>query len=167
MTVRGIDHDDIDLGLDQSQRPFDALGADAGGGGTTQSAQFVFVGKGVELGLVHVLDRDQADAAVAVVDHQQLLEPVAMQQPARLLGCGVRADGHQVVAGHQFIDFDRRIGGEADIAIGDHPDQPVGASFHHRETTDVMGLFQRHQLAEGLIRMHGQRVHHHPGLCIS
>jgi hypothetical protein len=70
MTVCRVDHDDVDFRLDQRQRPFDALGTDAGSSGTAEPAQFVFVGEGVEFGLVHVLDGDQTDAPVTVVDHQ-------------------------------------------------------------------------------------------------
>ena len=44
-----------------------------------------FDGVRVLLRLLDVLDRDEADAAVLVVDHQQLLDAVLVQQPLGLL----------------------------------------------------------------------------------
>ena len=57
-----------------------AVLAHAGRGGDAQPAELVLVGERMGLRLVHVLDGDQADAAVGLVHHQQLLDPVAVQQ---------------------------------------------------------------------------------------
>ena len=57
-----------------------AIRPDTGGGGDAQAAKFVLVGKRVGLRLVHVLHGDQADAAIGIVDHEQLLDPVLVQQ---------------------------------------------------------------------------------------
>ena len=78
--MRGIHHDDIGLGGDQGARTRFAIRPDAGGGGDAQAAKLVLVGERVGFGLVHVLDGDQADAAIGVIDDDQLLDAVLVQQ---------------------------------------------------------------------------------------
>ena len=58
---------------------------DARGGGDAQAAQRVLHRIRVGLRLVHVLHGDQADAAEGIVHHQQLLDPVLVQQGAGLV----------------------------------------------------------------------------------
>ncbi len=58
--------------------------ADAHSRGDAQAALLVLAGIRIGLGLLHVLDGDEADAAIAVIDHQQLLQPVLVQQLAGL-----------------------------------------------------------------------------------
>ena len=107
VAMRGVDHDDVRLGGDQRARPGLAVRPDAGCGGDAQAAKFVLVGERVRLGLVHVLDGDQADAAIGVIDHQQLLDPVLVQQAPRSLGADVGGDGDEVLPRHQLIDLQR------------------------------------------------------------
>ena len=84
--MRGIDHQHVDIRRRSGPRRAGvAVLADAGGGGRAQAAELVLVGERVGLRLVHVLDGDQADAAIGVIDHQQLFDAVAVQQPARLV----------------------------------------------------------------------------------
>ena len=68
--MRGIDHDQIDTGLDQ---PFGALVtalADRGRRGDPQPSLRILAGQRMRDGLFHILDGDQSDAAILVVDHQ-------------------------------------------------------------------------------------------------
>ncbi len=85
MAVRGIDHDHVDPGADQRTGAQLPVRPDPGGRGDAQPAHGVLVGERVRLRLVHVLDGDQADAAIGLVDHQQLLDAMAVQQAAGLL----------------------------------------------------------------------------------
>ena len=55
--------------------------AGADGGTDPQPALLVLAGVGEALRLLDVLDGDQPDQAVAVVDHQQLLDPMLVQEP--------------------------------------------------------------------------------------
>ena len=73
--------------------------------------------------LLDVLDRHQPDAAVVLVDHDELLDPVLMQQPPRLVLADALADGDDL-ARHQFADRLARIVGEAHVAVGEDADQP-------------------------------------------
>ena len=85
MAVRGIDHDEVDAGLDQRLGAREALVADRGGGGDAQAALLVLAGVRIGDRLLDVLHGDQADAAIVVVDHQQLLDAVLVQQPLGLV----------------------------------------------------------------------------------
>ena len=56
---------------------------------TLQASLRVLAGEGMLLRLLDVLDRDEADAVIVVVDHQQLLDAVLMQQALGLVAADV------------------------------------------------------------------------------
>ena len=85
MSVRGVDHEDIDVRGDQCGGPIKRVLADADGCADPQPPQTVFAGIRVLDDLLDVLDRDQPLEHVTVIDHEQLLDFVAMQNLARLL----------------------------------------------------------------------------------
>ena len=89
MAMRGVDHDHVHLGGDQRLGAGMPVLAHAGRRGDAQPAELVLVGERMRLRLVHVLDGDQADAAIGLVHHQQLLDPVPVQQPPRLVAVDV------------------------------------------------------------------------------
>src|SRR4029450_11703032 len=93
--VRGVDDDDVDVGVDQELGAQEALLAHGGRRGGAQAALLVLAGAGELVGLLDVLDRDQADAAIGVVDDQQLLDTVLVQEPLGLLLGGALAHGDQ------------------------------------------------------------------------
>ena len=80
MAMRGVDHDHVGAGRDQRLRPLEPGRARAGRRTDAQPALLVLAGVREALRLLDVLDRDQPDQAVGVVDHQQLLDPVLVQQ---------------------------------------------------------------------------------------
>ena len=104
MAVRGVDHHQIDAGLDQRLGAREALVADRGGGRDAQAALLVLAGVRIGDGLLDVLDRDQADAAVLAVDHQKLLDAVLMQQTLGFVLADAFAHGDELVLGHQLGD---------------------------------------------------------------
>ena len=63
----------------------ETLVADGRRGGDAQAALLVLAGVRIGDRLLHVLDGDQADAAVLVVDHEQLLDAVLVQQALGLV----------------------------------------------------------------------------------
>ena len=85
MAVGGVDHDQVDVGVDQPLAALEAGIADARRGGGAQPPLLVLGGVGVEPALLDVLDRDQADAAVVVVDDEQLLDAVLVEQALGLV----------------------------------------------------------------------------------
>ena len=122
VAVRGIDDDEVDLGIDQPLGAGEAGIADAGRGGDAQPALVVLGGVRVEAALFDVLDGDQPDAAVVVVDDEQLLDAVLVEEPLGFLRVDGLADRDQVFASHQLGDRLRRIGGEANVAVGEDAD---------------------------------------------
>ena len=145
MAMRRIDDDAIDARVDQHFRPREPLVADGGGGGDAQASCRVLAGRGMQRRLFNILDRDQADAAVIRVHHQQLFNAVLVQQAARLVLVHAFAHGDKGL-GHQFRHRLRRIVGEADIAIGQYADQLAGTIFnaarHHRNAGNRMPAHQ-------------------------
>ncbi len=70
-------------------------------------------------------------------------------------------DRHQALPRHQFVDLQRGVGGEADVAVGDDADQAVGVALHHRDAADAVGGHQGADIGERLVGVDGERVHHH------
>ena len=122
MAVRGVDDEAVDAGRHQQLGALETLVADRRRRGDAQAPVGVLGGVGMGGRLLDVLDGDQADAAARVVDHDQLLDPVLVQQPARLVLADALADGDDL-AGHQFGDRLARIVGEAHVAVGEDADE--------------------------------------------
>ena len=133
MAVRGVDHDDVDLGIDQQLGAAQPVLADAGRRGGAQAALLVLAGAGELVGLLDVLDGDQADAAIVVVDHQQLLDAALVQEPLGLVRAHAFAHRDQLLLGHQRAHRRGVVGGEADVAVGQDADELAAA----RSTTGM------------------------------
>ena len=85
VAMGGVDDDEVDVGVDQPLATLEAGVADARGGGDAKAALLVLGGVRVEAALLDVLDGDQADAAIVLVDDEQLLDAVLMQEPLGLV----------------------------------------------------------------------------------
>jgi hypothetical protein len=156
-----VDHDDVDLGVEQRLGAGETVLADAGGGGDPEAALGVLAGGGMGLGFFDILDRDQADAAVVLVDHQQLLDPVLVQQALGLVPLGPFLHRDQVVSGHELADRLAAVLGEAHVAVGQDANQRPGAALDHRNAGDAVALHQGQRIGQGLVGIDGDRVHHH------
>ena len=123
MAVGGVDDEAVDPGRHQHLGALETLVADGGGGGDAEAP--VGVLGGVRMGgrLLDVLDGDEADAAARFVDDDQLLDPVLVQEAARLVVADPLADRHHL-AGHQLRHRLARIVGEAHVAVGEDADEP-------------------------------------------
>ena len=168
MAMRGIDHHQVDAGRDQRLGAGKALVADGGGGGDAQTALLVLAGVRIGDRLFDVLDGDQADAAILVVDHQQLLDAVLMQQPLGLLLADALAHRDQLVLGHQLGDALARILGEAHVAVGQDADQlaghaVAGALDHRNAGNAVVPSSVRAHRRSVAVGLDGERVHDHAG----
>ena len=123
MAVRGVHHDQVDAGLDQ---PFGALEtalADRGRRRDPQPPLRILAGERMRDRLFHVLDGDQADAAILIVDHQQLLDAMLVQHPLRLVLADALAHRDEILVRHQFGNLLPGIGGKAHVAVGEDADQ--------------------------------------------
>ncbi len=169
MAVRGVDHD-AGRRRRRSARSVRSkpLVADRGGRGHAQPALLVLAGVRMGDRLFDILDGDQADAAILVVDHQQLFDAVLVQHPLRLVLADALAHRDQVFLRHQLRDLLARIGGEAHIAVGEDADQLAGRARCCRRSTTGMPempliLHQRQRVRQHRVRADGQRVDHHAG----
>ena len=74
MAVGGVDHQHVAAGVEQRLRAAKPVLARAGRGGGAEPAVLVLAGVRELLRLLDILDGDEADAAVLVVDNDQLLD---------------------------------------------------------------------------------------------
>ena len=70
--------------------------------GDWQATGAILGGLGIENGLLDILHRNQADAALRIIHHQQLLDPALVQQAARLVLRHPGADRGEVLRRHQL-----------------------------------------------------------------
>ena len=165
MAVGGVDDDEVDPGLDQALGALVAGLADRRRRGDPQAALVVLAGIGIGHRLLHVLHRDQADAAVLVVHHQQLFDAVLVQQALGLVLADALAHRHQPVLGHQLGHRLPRVGGKAHVAVGEDAHQAArrAGALDHRDPGDPVLLHQRQRIGQRRLRMDGQGIHDHPG----
>ncbi len=96
VAVRGVDADDVAAGGDQRLDAGLAVRPHADRRADPQPAQAVLDRERVLLGLLDVLDGDEALEPAGPVDHQELLDPVLVQQLSRLRGGHSLGDGDQL-----------------------------------------------------------------------
>ncbi len=150
-------------GLDQSLGPREARIAD-GGRRSDPKAPFGVLGRQRRSDrFFNVLHGDQADAMIAVVDHDQFLDAPLMQNPPRLFLAGADRHSRQIVAGHQLADRLARVFGETDVAVGQDTAQ-LARFLDNRDSADAVRLHQLERVGQGLVGRHGDRVDHHPAL---
>jgi len=137
MAVRGIHHHDVHTGRNQGLGSGKASVPDRRGGGDAQAPCSSLQALGIGDLLLDVLDRDETDAAVILVDHQQLFDPMLMQELLGLPLAHPFADRDQPLLGHQLGDGLGRIGGEADVAIGEDADSLPARPLSPSSTTGM------------------------------
>ena len=169
MAVRGVDDDEIDAGLDQPFGALEALVADGGRRRHAQPPLLVLAGVGIGDRLLDVLDRDQPDAAILRIDHQELLDAVLVQEALGLLLIDALAHGDELVLGHQLGDGLAQIGRKAHVAVGEDADELAGLCPLPPPSTTGMpempcALHQVERVGERGARMDGHRIDHHAGL---
>ena len=156
MAVGRVDHDHVAAGIDEALGALEAPLARGGRGGDPQPALLVLGGVRIGDLLLDVLDRDEADAAVMVVDDEELLDAELVQEPARLVLGDAFAHGDEPVLRHQFGDGLAGIGGEAHVAVRQDADElalgAVGAALDHRDARDAVALHRRKRVGQGLVR---------------
>ncbi len=163
VAVGGVDHQDVDLGLDQRPGAIHRVGRGADRGADPQAAEIVLAGVGELVGLLDVLDGDQPVQRAVLVDHQQLLDPVAVEQRLGLLEGGSVGHRDQVLRGHQVGDRPALVGLEAQVAVGQDAAE-VAVGVGDRNAGDLVVGHHLERLADRLLGAHGDRVDDHPGL---
>ena len=165
MTVSGIDDDQVDARFDQRLAARISGIADAGGGGDAQPALLVLACIWVCDRLFDVLYRNEADAAVIAIDHQELLDAMLVQEALGLILTDAVIHRDKRVPGHQLGDFLPLVGGEAHVAIGEDSDKlagaPVTAALDDRDAGNMVLLHQGKRVGQRRIGMNGDGIHHH------
>ena len=101
MAMGGVDHHHVDAGVHQGHGALETRVAHRRGCADQQAALGVLGGAGMSLGLLHVLDGDQADGAIGLVDHDQALDLVPAQKRAGLVLADAFGHRDQALRGHQ------------------------------------------------------------------
>ena len=158
--MRGVDHDDVDFGVDQRLGALETLVTDCGRSSHAQAAVFVLGGFGIGDRLLDVLDGDEADAAPVIVDDEQLLDAALVQQAARLVLAGAQRHGGEVFRGHEFLDRLARVFGKAHVAVGQDADQ-LARKIGHGNAADAVGGHDFLRLAKRGVGADRDGVHHH------
>ena len=151
MGVGGIDHQDIDAGVDQCHRPVPGILSDADGRADQKSAITVLGGQRVLLGLDEILDGDQTGKAPMSVDDGQFLNLVAPQQTQGCIGGDALLRGDQRRLGHHLGHPLVHIHFEAHVAVGDDARQRAVA-VNHRQAGDMEPGAHGVDFGQGVVR---------------
>ncbi len=168
MAVGGVDHDEIDAGIDQQFGTREALVADRGRAAATRSRpRSSLQAFGLVTAFFDVLHGDEPDAAIAVIDDEQFFDAVGVEEPLGFLLTDALAHRDQVFLGHQLRHALLRVGREPHVPVGEDADEFSGrrgrAALHHRNAGNVIALHQFQGVGELGLRVDGERVHHHAG----
>ena len=165
--MRGIDHDQIDAGVDQPLGALVTALADRGRRRDPQSPLRILAGERMGDRLLHVLHRDQPDTAILIVDHQELFDAMLVQHPLGFVLADALAHRDEVFMRHQLGDFLVGIGGKAHVAVGEDADQlsrhPLAGAGDHGNAGETVILHQRQRVRQFGVGTDGQRIDHHAG----
>jgi hypothetical protein len=106
-----------------------------------------------------VFDRDQSLELEPLVDHEQLLDSVALEDLLRLVQVDSGPDGHEIFFGHHVGDGSIETLLEAQVPVRQDPHQPP--VLGHRQTRDAVLLHDLFGLGDLLLGLHRDRVSDH------
>lgn len=161
--VRGVDDQEIDPGGRERLRALQRLGAGADGRADQETAFGVLGGVRVLLGLLEVLDRDEALEDARLVDQRQLLDLVAAQQLHGLHAGDPDPSGDERHRRHDLAHLARPVRLEGHVAVGDDA-QELARGVGDRHAADAELRAERVRLAERGVGVHGDRVGDHARL---
>ena len=163
VAVRGVDHEDVDVGADERAGALDRVRADADRR-TDPEPPLLVLRRQRELDpLADVLDRDQAFQPPVGVDDRQLLDLRPVQDLVRLVEPGADRRSDEVPRGHQRGDGLAQVRLEAEVAIREDPDEDA-VLVRDRHTGDVVALHQLDRVGDEVVRPQRDRLDDHPRL---
>ena len=122
----------------------------------------VFARARVADSFLNVLHGDQAPEVHFLVHHRQLLDPVLVEDPLRLLEGRSDRGGDQVLVRHHVLHLQVGAAHEPQVPVGENADQALSLGDRYARDPEL-----HHQL-EGAgdrgVRRQGDRVHDHPAL---
>ena len=152
----GVEADGVHLGVDQRGDAIHHIAGDANGGGAEQATLTVLGGVGVLLGLLDVLDGDEAAQHVVLVHQRQFFDAVFGEDLARLFQRGAHRGGDEVFRGHDLGDLAGIVGLKAQIAVGEDADQL--AVFGDGHAGDAVARHQFLRVGDEMIRGEEERI---------
>ena len=126
VAVCGVDDDAVAARLDQRLGAGKAGVPDGGRGGNPQAPFGVLGRERRRHRFLDVLDGYQANQVIALVNHQQLLDPPFVEDAAGDLLARAKAHRRKIVMGHQLADRLTGVLREANVTVGEDPAQPAG-----------------------------------------
>ncbi len=160
MAMGGIDDDEVAFRIDKGAGAFQPLVTHGRGSGHAQAACRVLGRLRIGDGLFDILHRDEANATIGVIDHQQLLDPALVQQAHRLFLPDAELYSGEILLRHQFADRLGGIFGEPHVPVGQDASQ-LARCLDYRDAADAMARHQLLRLGQRCLRRDRDRVHHH------
>ena len=151
MTVRRVDDEHVDLGVDERGRALERVGPDADRRADPEPTLVVLRRVRVLDLLRDVLDGDEALEAPVVVDDRQLLDLVAVEDRLGLLERRADRRGDEVAARHQRGDRLRGVGLEAEVAVREDADEDA-VVVGDRHAGDPVALHQLERVGDEVAR---------------
>ena len=157
VSVRRVDHDDVDTGRDERLDALLVVRRDADRGAGPQAPVLVLARERVLGRLQDVFHGDETLELAVAVDDQHALEPVPVHELLRALEVGPFGHGDEPVAlGHDRADRLVEVRLEAEVAVGD--DAHHLASLDDRESREAVGALQRQHVTHRHRRRDRQRI---------
>ena len=160
MTVGGIHHQHIHAGLCQRHNPRLGVAAGTDSGADTQPPLVILAGQRVVLCLLNVLDGDQPAQLEIVIDHQHFFDAMTVQQLLDVVQASPFFHRDQLILGrHDVLHRSVHPAFKPDVTASDNAQQVT--AIDHRQAGNIVRHGDIHQLADGGIRRHGNRVFYH------
>ncbi len=166
MAVRGVEHEDVDVGVNEGLGTLDRVFRDANRRAAAQPAQGVFRRVRILDRFLNVLDGDQALQPELFVDDQQFLHLVLVQDLARAIERRPYRDGDEVLARHDVGDRPVHVRLEPEIAVRQNADELafLAAVVGDRHAGDAVLLHQLQRFVDAVSGGERDRVDDHAAL---
>ena len=164
--MRGVDDDAVDAGVDQMFGALIALVADGRGGGDAQAALGILAGERMQGRLLDILDRDEADAAVVLVDDESFSSRCWCSRrrasswltPSRTVMSVLVISSETGWCGLSAKRTSRLVSMPKSRRLA------VGAALDDGNAGNAMAAHQRQRVGQRLVGENGDRIDHHAAL---
>ena len=161
MSVRGIDHHDVDARIAQRGDAVESIGRRADRRADAQPAAAVLARARKFGRLLEVLDGDHALQAPGAVHHQHLLDAVPVEEAQDLVLRRVLTDRYEPFLRRHHRCVEMQL--EAQVAVG-HDALDLAGRRHDRHSGDALGAGQFDDFPDRLVGRHRDRVGDHAAL---
>ena len=158
MAVRRVEHDNVNLRLDERRNAFEHVGRRTDRRAAKQAAAGVARGIRVLHGLFNILDRDEALEVALFIDDRELFDSVAAKNFLCVQHGGADRRGDKVFLRHDVGDLlvEVLVGHEAEVAVRDDADEL--AVLTDRHAGDLVAAHEAVRLAHRVVRRKVERI---------